>query len=97
MGTATDLIAVGIQPEAAQKVQNALTGSITAAMAGTPGTIVVANTSVTANSRVLYGRATPGGTLGHLSYTIQPGVSITFLSTGNETSTIAYKVLEPAV
>jgi hypothetical protein len=68
---------------------------LTAAMTGTPGSIVTANTSVTANSRIIYSRAVPGGTLGHLSCSIIASTSFTILSTGNETSTFFVEIFEP--
>lgn len=68
---------------------------LTAALAGTPGTLVVANTSITANSRVMLTRATPGGTLGHISVTVIASTSFTILSTANETSTFNFQIFEP--
>lgn len=61
------------------------------------GTITVANTSVTANTRVCYWRQTSGGTLGELSVTLSAGVSFTISSTSaTETSTIYWELREPA-
>lgn len=68
----------------------------TAAMSGTPGAVTVTNSAVTANSVILYNRKTTGGTPGHVSYTISAGVSFTLTSTGNETSTFDYMIVEKA-
>jgi hypothetical protein len=58
------------------------------------GTVTVANTSVTSSTLALVGRAAAGGTLGHLSYTINPGVSITITSTsGTDTSTVIFLLI----
>ena len=60
------------------------------------GTVTVANTSVTVNSKIFLSRSTAGGTLGHLSYTISAGVSFTINSTSaTDTSTINYEIMEP--
>lgn len=68
---------------------------LTAAMVA--GTVTVANTSVTANSRINYWRATPGGALGHISYSKIAGTSFTLTSSSNtETSTFEYEIFEPA-
>lgn len=66
----------------------------TAAMTGTPGSVVVANTSVTANSVILVARRTTGGTLGHVNITVSAGVSFTITSSANETSTFDYVIFE---
>jgi hypothetical protein len=61
------------------------------------GSVVVGNTSVTANSRIFLSRSTSGGTLGHLSYTISAGTSFTITSSsGSDTSVINYQIFEPA-
>lgn len=61
------------------------------------GTVTVANTSVTATSRIHLTRATTGGTLGHLSYTIAAGVSFTInSSSATETSSVNWVIFEPA-
>jgi hypothetical protein len=61
------------------------------------GTIVVANTSVTANTRVLYSRMVTGGTPGHLSIVLNAGVGFTInSSSGTDTSSVAWMLLEPA-
>ncbi|MFJ7238210.1 glycosyl hydrolase family 28-related protein [Streptomyces olivaceus] len=61
------------------------------------GTVTVANTSVTANTRVLPIRQAAGGTLGHLSVTKTPGTGFTITSSSNaDTSVVAWLLLEPA-
>jgi hypothetical protein len=61
------------------------------------GTVTVANTSITANTRVLPFRQALGGAAGHLSVTKNPGVGFTITSSsGTETSTLAYVLFEPA-
>lgn len=61
------------------------------------GTVTVANTSVTATTRVLAFRQTAGGTLGHLSTTQTAGTSFTITSSSNtETSTVIWVLVEPA-
>ena len=58
------------------------------------GTVTVANTSVTAATLALIGRSTAGGALGHLSYTIIPGTSITITSSSaTDTSTVIYLLI----
>jgi hypothetical protein len=55
------------------------------------GTVTVANTSVTASTLAFLSRATAGGALGHLSYTVVAGTSITINSSSvTDTSTINY-------
>jgi hypothetical protein len=60
------------------------------------GTVTVANTSVGANSRIFLTRATAGGTLGQLSYTVTAGVSFTINSAAAETSTVNWMIVEAA-
>jgi len=61
------------------------------------GTVTVANTSVTANTRIAVFRQTAGGTLGHLSVTKDPGTGFTITSSsGTDTSTVAWVLFEPA-
>lgn len=68
---------------------------ITAAM--TAGSVSVSVPNVTANSRVLYSRATAGGTLGQISCTVTAGTGFALTSTSNtETSTFTYQIFEPA-
>ena len=58
------------------------------------GTVTVANTSVTAATLALIGRSTAGGALGHLSYTVVPGTSITITSSSaTDTSTVIYLLI----
>lgn len=61
------------------------------------GTVTVANTSVTANSRIDHWRQIAGGTLGHLSVgTIVAGTSFVINSSSNlDTSTIGFQIFEP--
>lgn len=68
-----------------------LTGNLVA------GVLVVANTSVTSDSRIQLTRETAGGTLGHISYTKVAGTSFTITSTSaTETSTFVYSIFEPS-
>ncbi|MCX4969388.1 glycosyl hydrolase family 28-related protein [Streptomyces sp. NBC_00654] len=61
------------------------------------GAVTVANTSITANTRVLPFRQAAGGALGHLSVTKNPGVGFTITSSSNtETSVVAWVLFEPA-
>lgn len=61
------------------------------------GTVTVANTSVTANTRIQYSVSAAGGTQGFLSSTQIAATSFTITSTsGSETSTIVWELIEPA-
>lgn len=61
------------------------------------GTVTVANTSMAATDRIMLTRATTGGTVGHLSYTITAATSFTINSTsGTETSTVNWVIFRPA-
>jgi hypothetical protein len=61
------------------------------------GTIAVANTSVTANTRIFISRSTTGGTEGHLSTTQIASTSFTVNSTsGTDTSTVNWLLIEPS-
>ncbi|CAL9665309.1 hypothetical protein SUDANB145_07403 (plasmid) [Streptomyces sp. enrichment culture] len=61
------------------------------------GTVTVANTSVTADTRVLPFRQAVGGTPGHLSVTKVAGTSFTITSSSTtDTSTVAWVLIEPA-
>lgn len=71
---------------------NASAGT-SAAMAGTPGEITVATTACSATAKVFYNRATTGGTPGHVSITAQDGTGFTLTSTGNETSTFNWWII----
>jgi hypothetical protein len=68
---------------------------ITGAMTG--GTITVANTSVTASSRIFLTAQNTGGTAGALRVSARSaGVSFTITSSsGSDTSTVAYQIFEP--
>ena len=61
------------------------------------GTVTVANTSVTASSRIFLTTQTPGGTAGFLVVSaIVAGTSFTILSSNAaDTSTVAYEIFEP--
>jgi hypothetical protein len=60
------------------------------------GTVTVSNTSVAANTRIFLSRATAGGTLGQLSYTVNAGVGFTINASTAETSTVNWMLVEPA-
>ncbi len=62
------------------------------------GTVTIANTSVTANSRIFLTTQTPGGTPGALYVSARTaGTSFNVTSTnGADTSTFAYEIFEPA-
>ncbi|MFC7892675.1 glycosyl hydrolase family 28-related protein [Streptomyces sp. NPDC057381] len=61
------------------------------------GTVTVANTSVTANTRVAVFRQAAGGTVGHLSVTKVAGTSFTInSSSATDTSVVAWLLFEPA-
>lgn len=69
------------------------TKGTTAMMSGTPGTVTTLNSAVTTSSVIVYARDTTGGTPGHVSITAQSAGSFTLTSTGNETSTFNYVVV----
>lgn len=71
---------------------NASTG-VSGVMSGTPGAVTVATTACTASSVILYSRATTGGTPGQVSITAQSGTGFTLTSTGNETSTFNWLII----
>jgi hypothetical protein len=71
---------------------NASVGT-TAAMTGSPGTVTVTSTAVTTSSVILFARDTVGGTAGQVSISAQSAGSFTLLSTGNETSTFNYLII----
>jgi hypothetical protein len=61
------------------------------------GTVTVANTSVTASTRIIYARKTTGGTAGHLSTTRVNSTSFTINSSdAADTSVIDWLLVEPA-
>lgn len=65
----------------------------TATLAG--GTVAVANTAALATSHIFLSVRTPGGPRGHLSYTVNPGVSLTITSTSaTESSVVSYLIVE---
>lgn len=69
---------------------------VSAALSGTPGSVTVATTAVTASSIILISRNTPGGTLGNLSVpsaSIVAGTSFVINSDANETSTINWMII----
>ena len=61
------------------------------------GTVVVANTSVTATSRIFLTTNTPGGTPGWLQVSARTaGTSFTILSSSStDTSVVAYEIFQP--
>ena len=55
------------------------------------GTKAVADTKVTATSKVIFNRRAVGGTVGHLSYAVSAGVGVTFTSSSaTDTSSLTY-------
>ena len=69
--------------------------STTVAM--TAGSIIIADTSVTANTCIQLTHATPGGTMGNLSYVLNPGVGYTINSDNvADTSTVSCLLSESA-
>lgn len=61
------------------------------------GTVTVANTSVTATTKVFLQRRVAGGTLGYLTYTRAAGASFTITSSsGTDTSTVSWLLVEPS-
>ena len=57
------------------------------------GAAYVADPAVTADSTVLFNVSTPGGVTGEVSYSVNPGAGINFMSDSIEdTSTISYSV-----
>lgn len=66
---------------------------VSSAMSGTPGAVTVATTACSATAKVFYCRATTGGTPGHVSVTAQDGTGFTLTSTGNETSTFNWWII----
>jgi len=66
---------------------------VSGVMAGTPGVVTVATTACSATAKVFYCRATTGGTPGNVSITAQDGTGFTLTSTGNETSTFNWWII----
>ncbi len=63
------------------------------ASVGVSGVVVVATTACTASSIILFSRATTGGTPGDVSITAQSTSGFTLTSTGNETSTFNWLII----
>lgn len=60
------------------------------------GTVMVANNSVTSNTRIFHSRQMTGGVVGNLSITKVAGTSFTITSSSLlETSTVAWELKEP--
>ncbi len=74
----------------------AATAGTTAAMSGTPGVVTVNTTAATATAKINVTRVTAGGTLGNVTVSRSAGVSFTITSTGNETSTFDWSIIESA-
>ena len=64
-----------------------------AVMSGTPGTVTITSSAVTTSSVILFARNVTGGTPGQVSISAQSAGSFTLLSTGNETSTFNYLII----
>lgn len=62
-------------------------------MSGTPGAVTVATTACSATAKIFFCRATTGGTPGQVSITAQDGTGFTLTSTGNETSTFNWWII----
>lgn len=62
-------------------------------MSGNPGTVTVTTSACTVSSVILFSRATTGGTPGEVSITSQSSGSFVLTSTGNETSTFNYLII----
>jgi hypothetical protein len=59
--------------------------------------VVVANASITANTRIFLTANAPGGTPGHFWVSARSaGVSFSVTGTAGDTSTVAYLLVEPA-
>src|SRR5580692_1738140 len=63
------------------------------AMSGSPGAVTVATTASSATATIFYSRAATGGTPGEVSITAQGGTGFTLTSTGNETSTFNWWII----
>lgn len=66
---------------------------VSSTMSGTPGAVTVATTACSATAKIFYSRATTGGTPGNVSITAQDGTGFTLTSTGNETSTFNWWII----
>jgi len=69
------------------------TAGTSAAMSGTPGAVTVATTASSATCKIFYARNITGGTPGEVSITAQNGTGFTLTSTGNETSTFNWWII----
>lgn len=77
---------------------NATLGT-SAALSGTPGTLIVATSAVKTGAIIMLTRNTPGGTLGNLSAPVASiinNTSFVINSDANETSTVNWLILNPA-
>lgn len=66
---------------------------ISGAMSGSPGAVTVATTASSTTALIFYSRKTTGGTPGQVSITAQDGTGFTLTSTGNETSTFNWWII----
>jgi hypothetical protein len=66
---------------------------VSGAMSGSPGAVTVTSSAVTTSSVILFSRKTIGGTAGQVSISAQSAGSFTLTSTGNETSTFNYLII----
>lgn len=69
---------------------------VSSAMAGTPGAVTITGLWLRSGGEIVYSRKTTGGTPGHLSRVDTAGAGdgqTVITSTGNETSTISYAVV----
>jgi len=71
---------------------NASVGT-SAAMSGSPGAVTVATTASSTTAKIFYSRNVTGGTPGQVSITAQDGTGFTLTSTGNETSTFNWWII----
>jgi len=62
-------------------------------MSGTPGAVTVATTASSTTALIFFARKTTGGTPGQVSITAQDGTGFTLTSTGNETSTFNWWII----
>ena len=62
-------------------------------MAGTPGAVTVATTACSGTALIFFCRNVTGGTPGDVSITAQDGTGFTLTSTGNETSTFNWWII----
>lgn len=92
---ARDALRLGTAGGGLAVAEGANARSGTATLVG--GTIAVANTSVSATTRIQITRSTLGGTPGHLSFVRNAGVGFTVTSSsGTDTSAFDYFLVEPA-